>query len=125
MNTLLKSAGGITQVSADSRLLSNFDKVMEEAADLSGGKDRCGQCGGVCPSDPDPESGEHGEGDPCPGQQCWRGDQLRSHDLRCDPGKPGTGRALLHRTCVQHGGRDRCVRIAWKIYPAAWGDDDP
>ena len=32
MNTLLKSAGGITQVSADSRLLSNFDKVMEEAA---------------------------------------------------------------------------------------------
>ena len=96
-----------------------------KSADLSGGKDRCGQCGGVCPSDPDPESGEHGEGDPCPGQQCWWGDQLRSHDLRCDPGKPGTGRALLHRTCVQHGGRDRCVRIAWKIYPAAWGDDDP
>lgn len=36
MNTLLKSAGGITQVSADSRLLSNFDKVMEEAAAYNG-----------------------------------------------------------------------------------------
>ena len=51
-----------------------------KSADLSGGKDRCGQCGGVCPSDPDPKSGEHGEGDPCPGQQCWWGDQLMIYD---------------------------------------------
>ena len=110
MNTLLKSAGGITQVSADSRLLSNRLIFLEGKIDAGSAGEFVRQILIL---------------NPCPGQQCWWGDQLRSHDLRCDPGKPGTGRALLHRTCVQHGGRDRCVRIAWKIYPAAWGDDDP
>ncbi len=63
---------------------------------------------GVCPSDPDPESGEHGEGDPCPGQQCWRGDQLRSHDLRCDPGS----RAPVELYCIGHAYSMAAVIVA-------------
>ena len=111
MNTLLKSAGGITQVSADSRLLSNRLIFLEGKIDAGSAGEFVRQILIL-----NQESTE----------KAIRvlvnsaGGEISSGLMIYD-----AGRALLHRTCVQHGGRDRCVRIAWKIYPAAWGDDDP
>lgn len=117
MNTLLKSAGGITQV------FGRFQTAVK-SADLSGGKDRCGQCGEFVRQILilNQESTEKAirvlvnsaGGEISSGLMIYdaiQGSRHRSSSTASD--------------CVQHGGRDRCVRIAWKIYPAAWGDDDP
>ena len=86
MNTLLKSAGGITQVSADSRLLSNRLIFLEGKIDAGSA-----------------------------------GEFVRQILILNQESTEKAIRVLVNSA----GGRDRCVRIAWKIYPAAWGDDDP